>query len=51
MSCRWSDYTENGPMCPVTGNRCIFLIPNEKSCYEMYGEGPLEKEEKEKKSE
>lgn len=41
MSCRWSKYTEDGPMCPSTGDRCMFMIPNEKACYEKYGEGPL----------
>lgn len=45
MSCRWSKYTEDGPMCPSTGDRCMFMIPNEKACYEKYGEGPLAAEE------
>ncbi|MBU3205159.1 hypothetical protein [Clostridium algidicarnis] len=49
MSCRCSIYTEDGPMCPATGDRCMFLIPNEKACYELYGEGPLEKDKNERK--
>lgn len=31
-SCRWE--------CSVSGDGCIFVIPNSKACAEMYGEGP-----------
>ena len=30
--------------CRVTGDRCVFMIPDEKLCYELFGEGPLEYE-------
>lgn len=29
-----------GTTCLVTGDRCMFLIPNSKACAEKYGEGP-----------
>lgn len=36
MGCSWA----SGLSCPVTGDRCMFLIPNSKACAEKYGEGP-----------
>ena len=30
----------NGSVCNVTGDSCMFLIPNSKLCVEVYGEGP-----------
>lgn len=41
MSCRAS-YGGMERKCRVTGDRCVFMIPDEKLCYELYGEGPLE---------
>lgn len=26
--------------CKVTGDECVFLIPNARSCASIYGEGP-----------
>jgi hypothetical protein len=31
---------DEGYKCSVTGDRCVFMIPNSKACWEMYGEGP-----------
>lgn len=43
MSCRAS-YGGMERKFKVTGDRCVFMIPDEKLCYELYGEGPLEYE-------
>lgn len=43
MGCRAS-YGGMERKCRVTGDRCVFMIPDEKLCYELYGEGPLEYE-------
>ena len=43
MSCRAS-YGGIELKCRVTGDRCVFMIPDEKLCYELFGEGPLEYE-------
>ncbi|MEF9952221.1 MAG: hypothetical protein RR782_02550 [Clostridium sp.] len=41
MSCRWASYDiDEGWECSVTGDRCIYMIPNSKRCAEEYGEGP-----------
>lgn len=47
MSCRYASVTDehHGWECSVTEGACMFLIPNEKACYEEYGEGPLAEEE------
>lgn len=29
-----------GNRCSVTGDGCMFLIPNSKACAETFGEGP-----------
>lgn len=43
MGCRAS-YGGMERKCRVTGDRCVFMIPDEKLCYELFGEGPLEYE-------
>lgn len=30
----------NGSICEVTGDSCMFFIPDSKACAETYGEGP-----------
>lgn len=46
MSCKCSKYDmDEGYKCSVTGDRCVFMIPNSKACAEMYGEGPDEDHE------
>lgn len=30
----------NGSTCLVTGDSCMFFIPDSKACAEVYGEGP-----------
>lgn len=35
----------HGYECTITGGACMFLMPNEKACYEEYGEGPLNGDE------
>jgi ribosomal protein L24E len=41
MSCKCSKYDmDEGYKCSVTGERCVFMIPNSKACAEVYGEGP-----------
>lgn len=43
MACRFAKITDeyNGWECTETGGECMFLSPDEKACYEEYGEGPL----------
>lgn len=51
MSCRCAKF-DNGSFrykCSVSGDGCMFMMPDEKLCYEIYGEGPLAFEENEKK--
>lgn len=36
---RYDDET-NRFECQVTGDNCMFMIPNSKACAEMFGEGP-----------
>ena len=43
MSCRAS-YGGMERKCRITGDRRVFMIPDEKLCYELLGEGPLEYE-------
>lgn len=41
MVCKCSSYDiEEGWKCSVTGDRCLFLVPNSKYCKEVYEEGP-----------
>ncbi|EHK2404556.1 TPA: hypothetical protein R9N60_001704 [Clostridium perfringens] len=41
MSCSCSKFDiDEGFKCSITGDRCVFMFPNEKACYELYGEGP-----------
>lgn len=39
MSCKCAS-SDLSHICSVTGDRCIFIIPNSKACAEMFGEGP-----------
>lgn len=50
MSCKCAKYDEDEGRycCEVTGNGCIFYIPNSKRCAEIYGEGPDAEEKGEK---
>ena len=50
IGCRSAKFDEEGYQCEITGCRCEFLIPSEKSCYQVFGEGPLafEKDKEEK---
>lgn len=43
MSCRFAEVADeyHGWECSETGGACMFLYPDEKRCYEAYGEGPL----------
>lgn len=48
MSCRCAKF-DNGSFrykCSVSGNGCMFMMPDEKLCYEIYGEGPLKENDK-----
>ena len=41
MSCKCSSWDmDEGYKCSVTGDSCVFMTPNSKSCAELYGEGP-----------
>lgn len=52
MGCRFAKYDEDeGYQCLETDCRCEFLIPNEKACYELFGEGPLSFEEEKQEQE
>lgn len=31
---------DEGYKCSITGDRCVFMVPNSKRCTELYGEGP-----------
>lgn len=43
MSCSCSKFDiDEGFKCSITGDRCVFMVPNAKACYELYGEGPYE---------
>ncbi len=40
MSCKCASWdSDRGNVCSVTGDGCMFVIPNSKACAEMYGEG------------
>lgn len=43
MSCSFAKRTDEyyGWKCSETDGACMFFIPDEKACYEEYGEGPL----------
>lgn len=51
MACRFAERCDeyHGYRCSETDGACVFLVPNEKVCYDIYGEGPLafEKEKEE----
>lgn len=50
MSCKCAkfDLEEGRYYCEVSGDQCIYLIPNSKRCADDYGEGPdAEREEAE----
>lgn len=41
MGCKCATYDEeDGYMCEITGDRCMYFIPNSKKCAEDWGEGP-----------
>ena len=42
MTCKCSSYDPDSGrrQCSVSGDGCVFLIPNSKACAIMYGEGP-----------
>ena len=42
MACKAANYDcEDGRYaCSVSGDGCVFLIPDSKSCAKLYGEGP-----------
>ena len=39
-SCATFDPDEGRYLCEVSGDGCVFFIPNSKRCAEIYGEGP-----------
>ena len=43
MSCKCARYDgeEGRWQCSVSGDGCVFLVPNDRACAEMYGEGPV----------
>lgn len=45
--CRYAKRVDefHGWACTETDGACMFFIPDEKACYEEYGEGPLASEE------
>ena len=49
MACKSAkfDTDECRYYCEVTGDQCIYLIPNSKRCANEYGEGPDAEEERE----
>jgi hypothetical protein len=41
MNCKCASYDlEEGWKCSVSGDRCMYFIPDSKTCAEEYGEGP-----------
>lgn len=41
MSCKCASFdSDEGWKCSVSGDRCLFMIPDSKICAEKYGEGP-----------
>lgn len=51
MACRFAERCSeyHGWRCKETDGACEFIVPDEKACYEKYGEGPLAFEEDEEK--
>lgn len=48
MSCKCESFDiDNGYICSITGDRCVFMIPSSKKCAEEFGEGPDANEEME----
>jgi hypothetical protein len=45
MSCRFAKFDGEMHVCDETGDQCLFMIPSEHACYEMFHEGPLAFEE------
>lgn len=43
MACRFASVTEeyHGWKCAESVGACMYFVPDEKKCYEDYGEGPL----------
>lgn len=50
MSCKCAKYDEDEGRyyCEVTGDGCVFYIPNSKRCAELFDEGPDVEEKGEK---
>ena len=50
MSCKCAKYDidEGRYYCDVTGDQCMYLIPDSKKCASDYDEGPDRKDEVEK---
>lgn len=42
MSCKCAIVTDeyHGYECSITEGACMFLVPDSKTCAEIYGEGP-----------
>lgn len=41
MSCKCASLdSDEGWKCSVTGDRCVYMFPNSKSCAEEFREGP-----------
>lgn len=53
MGCRFATRTDeyHGWKCAETDGACMFFFPDEKKCFEEYGEGPLAFEEQEDEAE
>ena len=47
MACKSAKFDEDECRyyCEVTGDQCMYLIPNSKRCANEYGEGPDAEEE------
>jgi hypothetical protein len=45
MSCRFAKSKYNISICNETGDQCLFIVPSETACYELFHEGPLAFEE------
>ena len=43
MSCACAKFDSEDCIweCSVSGDRCVFFIPNARRCAEKFGEGPL----------
>lgn len=42
MACKFAEFDKEFGRyyCDVTGSQCVFIIPNSKSCANMFDEGP-----------